>query len=93
MSSVQDYFIFDEPELERVGVVCPHCSTESVFDLAKEQVSHTGRECPGCGNSDFLGSFITEAKQSYNWVTYYKRVHDIKKKVGIRLYFKKHEDK
>jgi transcription elongation factor Elf1 len=76
-----NYEVYEEKELVRVGVVCPHCNTESVFDLSKDQTANVGRECPGCGDSEFLRSFQTEAKQSYNWVTYYKRVKEISKKV------------
>ena len=88
MTTMHDYYIFDENELERVGVVCPHCGTESIFDLTKDQTANQGRDCPGCGNRDFLESFVTEAKQVYNWITYYKRGRDIKKKIEIRFYFK-----
>ena len=86
---MQDYYIFDEPELERIGFVCLGCNTESVFDLSKDQTANVARECPGCGNIKFVESFITEMKQQYNWITWYKKVRDLKKNVGIRLYFKK----
>ncbi|MFY9703329.1 MAG: hypothetical protein WAK02_14335, partial [Terriglobales bacterium] len=73
MVSMQDsHLIFDEQDLEKVGIVCPHCGTESVFDLSKDQTANQTRECPGCGNAEFLSGFTTEAKQNYNWVTYYK---------------------
>lgn len=86
---MDDYFIFNETELERVGVLCPKCETEAVFDLRKDQTANETRECPGCGSTDFLVGFTTDARQNYNWITYYKRVRELKKAVGIRLYFRK----
>jgi hypothetical protein len=32
MALVHDYYIFDEQEMEKIGLVCPECNTESVFD-------------------------------------------------------------
>ena len=88
-STMQDYFIFDEGELEKIGLVCPHCNTESLFDLSKDQTANAARSCPGCGSNDFLESFATEVKHNYNWITWYKKVRSVKKKVGVRLYFKR----
>jgi hypothetical protein len=65
--------IFEEKELAKIGIVCPVCATESIFDLSKDHTANTGRACPGCGKENFLPSFTTEARQTYNWVTYYKR--------------------
>jgi hypothetical protein len=73
--------------LQRIGIACPDCETESIFDLSKDQTANVGRICPRCGNSKFLESFVTEQKQKYNWVTYYKRGKEITKNVTVRLYF------
>ncbi len=90
MVTMQDTcLIFDERDLEKIGIVCPHCGTESVFDLGKDQTANQSRDCPGCGNPEFLASFTTEACQHYNWITYYKKARDLNKNVGIRLYLKK----
>jgi hypothetical protein len=78
---------FEESELARIGIVCPNCGTESIFDLGKDQAATTARDCPGCGKHDFLESFTTEARQNYNWITYYKRGKEIKKQVRVRFYF------
>lgn len=80
-------YIFEEQELERIGVVCPGCATESVFDLSRDQTANETRECPGCGSLEFLKSFQTEVRQNYNWVTYYKRGREMKKDVRVRFYF------
>lgn len=88
---MENYFIFDERELERVGLVCPACNTEAVFDLGKDHTAIVARECPGCGSHTFVEAFTTEAKQNYNWVTWYKKAREVKKNVGIRLYFRKPE--
>jgi hypothetical protein len=84
---VSGHVIFDERDLEKIGIVC-ECGTESVFDLTKDQAANQVRECPGCGNREFLAQFVTEARQNYNWITYYKRVRDLNKRVTIRLYLK-----
>jgi hypothetical protein len=89
MTLMQNYFIFDEPDLEKIGLICPNCNTESVFDLSKDQTANVPRDCPGCGNAKFVESFMTEVKASYNWITWYKKVREIKKSVGIRFYFKR----
>src|SRR6266852_4685081 len=86
---VLDQAIFNEKELERIGIVCPNCGTESIFDLDKDQTANQDKACPGCGGSEFLKSFTTEVKQNYNFVTYYKRVRDMAKNVEVHLYFKK----
>lgn len=83
------YTIFGESELARIGIVCPACGTETVFDLSKDQTANQDRDCPGCGSSDFLKSFTTEARQNYNWITYYKKGRDMAKSVEVRLYFNK----
>lgn len=88
MPFVQDYAIFEESELERIGVVCPVCGTEAIFDLGKDQTANQTKPCPGCGG-DLVTSFTTEARQSYNWVTYYKRGRDVKKAVTLRFYFRR----
>ena len=85
---VERLIVFDEPDLERIGIICPNCGTESIFDLTKDQTANVDRCCPGCGTTDYLASFIVEAKQTYNWITYYKRMRDIKKTVRLRFYFK-----
>lgn len=87
--SMQDYFIFDETELVRIGIVCPHCNTESIFDLAKDHTANVSRDCPGCGNPKFVESFTTESRQNYSWITWYKKVRELKKNVAVRFYFKK----
>ncbi len=86
--AVEHLTVFDEQDLERVGVVCPNCGTESIFDILKDQTATVDRSCPGCGTDEYLKSFNVEAKQTYNWITYYKRMRDIKKAVRVRLYFK-----
>jgi hypothetical protein len=35
-------------ELNRVGITCPTCKSEIVFDC-ESQRGPTGAECPGCG--------------------------------------------
>lgn len=86
---MEHMLVFEESDLERVGIVCPNCRTESIFDLLKDQTANVDRSCPGCGMAEYLKSFAMEAKQTYNWITYYKRIRDIKKNVQIRFYFKR----
>ena len=89
ISLMEDYFIFDEKELVRIGVVCPGCGTETIFDLTRDQTAtNQTKVCSGC-NADLLTSFRTEAPSFYNWITYYKRARDVAKDVALRLYFKK----
>jgi hypothetical protein len=90
MTLMQDYFIFDESELVRIGVVCLGCNTESVFDLRSKKPVITATDCPGCGKQGFLGSYTIHAKQSFNWVTLYRQaLKSHKGSVGIKLYFEK----
>lgn len=78
---------FDETDLTRIGLICPECSTESIFGLAEEYKATTDRSCPGCGRTDFLECFVREARTQYNWVTYYQCGQTAHKRVRIRLYF------
>jgi hypothetical protein len=86
---MQDHYIFDEADFAKVGIVCPQCGTEAVFDLSKDQAANTSRSCPGCGYADFLELFVNEARRNYNWITWYKRLLELPKKSSVRLYFKK----
>jgi len=36
-------------ELNRIGVTCPTCKSEMVFDCASDRSPVGGWECPGCG--------------------------------------------
>lgn len=85
---MENYFIFDESELVRIGVVCPDCNTESVFDLGKDQTANKAHDCPGC-DAEILPAFRTEARQDYNWITYYQRGRGSEKKAKLLFYFKK----
>ncbi len=78
---------FEERQLSRIGVVCPICSTESIFDLNRDQSALANRSCPGCGGQDFLPHLVSNQRQEYNWITYYKRMRDTEKKATVRLYF------
>lgn len=86
---MEDYFIFGEKELARMGVVCSACGTEVIFDLTKDQTANQSRQCPGC-DAVLLASYRTEARQDYNWITYYKKARDTQKKEAVlRFYFDK----
>ena len=85
---MENYLIFDEQELVRIGAVCPDCGTEAIFDLTKDQAAHRPRVCPGC-DAELVEQFQTEAKQTYNWITYYKRGRDTKKRPRLLFYFKR----
>jgi hypothetical protein len=84
--------IFEAADLKRIGLVCDQCGTESIFDLAKPPSANTSRDCPGCGEADFLEAFFTEAKQHYNWVSYYQRGLHMTKNVKLRFYFESKTD-
>lgn len=85
---MENYFIFDEQELIRIGAVCPDCGTEVVFDLTKDQTAYRPRICPGC-EVELIAQFQTEARQNYNLITYYKRGRDMAKRPRLLFYFKK----
>jgi hypothetical protein len=88
---MQDYFIFDEKELVRIGLVCLDCNTESVFDLTRDQSAITNRGCPGCGK-ELVKCWATPQRQEYNWITWYRKVQmDTSKGVLVRFYFKRNE--
>jgi hypothetical protein len=38
--------IFEEKELVKIGIVCPDCATESIFDLSKDHTANTGPGVP-----------------------------------------------
>lgn len=86
---MENYFIFDEKELARIGIVCPDCNTESVFDLSRDQAADRSRKCPGCGG-EILPVFQSPNEYSYNAVTQYVRsLRSWEKKPKLLLYFKK----
>ncbi len=89
---MENIIVFEEKDLERIGVVCPICQTESIFDLSKDQTANADKSCPGCGQTEFLSAFRVEAAQRYNWITYYKRVRDLQKNVKLRFYTKAEND-
>lgn len=85
---MDEYLAFDEADLAKIGVVCPACKTESVFSLDYEKISARAHSCPCC-DTEILAAYRTEAKQDYNWITYYKRVRELDKNVKLRFYFRK----
>lgn len=85
---MENYFIFDEQELVRIGVVCPDCNTESVFDLTKDQTAIRPRTCPGC-EAEILSVQVSKDRYEYNAITAYKRLLDSDKKPRLLFYFKK----
>ena len=89
---MQNYDIFDEKALARIGVVCPRCKTEAVFDLSREQNAQEPRKCSGCGK-DLLDVFA-RGTTSYTLVTWYKTMRDMEKKINgeaveVKFYFRK----
>jgi transposase-like protein len=87
---MQDYFIFDVSELMRIGLVCPDCRTEAIFDLTKDQTAITSRDCPGCGKSEFVRTFKTPAGRDFDWVKWFlSAINRDDKDIGIRLYFER----
>lgn len=86
---MEDYYIFEEKELVRVGVVCPDCQTETIFNLTGENVATAvkPRMCTGCDKE--LLPVIPASTVSYNAVTAYKRLLDWDKKLKLRFYFKR----
>lgn len=81
---------YDESELTHIGVECPTCGTESIFNLEKDHTANKTHNCPGC-DQPLLESFTTEARQNYNWITHYQRARTAKKNVAIRFYFKRRQ--
>lgn len=90
MIDMQDYHVFNEAELERIGVVCKDCNTEVIFDLTNDQTATGHKACPGC-NKELLKSWEVPQNKIYNWVTYYKGGRDSvsSKPAEIRFYFKR----
>jgi peptide subunit release factor 1 (eRF1) len=85
---MENYFIFDERELVRVGVVCPNCNTETIFDLSKDQTANRPKRCSGC-EGDLLPVCRSENEYTYDAVTEYARLLKWNNKPKILLYFKK----
>jgi hypothetical protein len=86
---MEDYFIFDEKELARIGIVCAHCDTEIIFDLDKDQAINQTTNCPRC-NKELFRLALTETPQQYAWISLYKRARDAQKQnITVRLYFRK----
>lgn len=87
---MQNYFIFEDSELKRIGLVCPDCNTEATFDVAKDQAAIVSRSCPGCGRSDLARTFSIPQRSEYNWVTWFlAAMNRDDGAVGIRLYFER----
>ena len=83
---MQSPIVFSEAELQRIGVVCPECRTEAIFDLKADHTANVNRECVGCGDAKFLESF-TLPQRKYNTITYYKAAGELSKSGAIRFYF------
>lgn len=92
---MENYSVFNPQELTRIGIVCPVCQTESIFELSSPIGAVGDRNCPGC-SKQMLGAFAHNAKQ-HNLITLYKDVLERRPKANnkefeIRLYFKKSAD-
>ena len=65
--------------LERIGIVCPDCQTEAIFDLG-DKSANPPRNCPGC-DKELLPQFPTGSRE-----TEWRR--EIAKNGAVRLYFR-----
>lgn len=87
MDGMEDYYIFDEFELLKIGVTCRECGTEVLFDMTKEQKA-LDADCPGC-HKELLFKFSRRAASEYTAISEYKALRDMPKSNAMRLYFKK----
>ena len=86
---MEDYLVFDEKELARIGITCVNCNTEVIFDLDEDQGLKQTTNCPRC-DKELFRLAVSESPQQYEWISLYKRARDAKKpNIAVHLYFRK----
>ena len=91
---MDDFVSFDESCLRKIGVACPACHTEVVFDIANAHEPNIVM-CPGCHKNELLHLMLLGAEfpERFTWVTLHKWIRDHAKDVPLRLYFWKEQGK
>jgi hypothetical protein len=94
---MDDFVIFDESCLRKIGVTCPACHTEVVFDVSNEREPHIVM-CPGCHKNELLNLMgiellRAEFPEKFTWVTLHKWIRDHAKDITLRLYFRQEQGK
>jgi len=93
-----DYDVLEESCLEKIGVLCDHCQTETVFALATARVTNMIK-CPNC-NQQLLPAMRLEAlkdvksplfPEEFTWINLYKWIHEYKRESPLRFYFRKEQ--
>ena len=88
---MDDYAVFEEGLLERIGITCARCGTTVTYDLS-EELAVTRLTCSNCQRVllDVVSTCIDSGQgfpQQYSWLTLYKWLRGQAKENTIRLYF------
>jgi len=88
---MDDYVVFEEGMLERIGVTCARCGTTVTYDLS-EELAVKKLTCSYCQRVllDVVDTCIDSDRgfpQQYSWLTLYKWLRGQAKENTIRFYF------
>jgi DNA-directed RNA polymerase subunit RPC12/RpoP len=88
---MDDYAVFEEVMLERVGVTCARCGTTVTYDLS-EDLAVKQLTCSYCERVllDVVDTCIDPDRgfpRQYSWLTLYKWLRSQAKENTIRFYF------
>jgi hypothetical protein len=88
---MEDYAVFEEGMLERIGVTCARCGTTVTYDLS-EELAVKKLTCSYCQRVllDVVDACIDtdrELPQQYSWLTLYKWLRGQAKENTICFYF------
>jgi DNA-directed RNA polymerase subunit RPC12/RpoP len=88
---MDDYAVFEEGMLERIGITCARCGTTVSYALSEELAVKTLR-CSYCQRVllDVVDTCLDSNRrfpQQYSWLTLYKWLRSQAKENTIRLYF------
>jgi hypothetical protein len=88
---MDDYAVFEEGLLERIGITCARCGTTVTYDLS-EELAVTRLTCSNCQRVllDVLDTCVDSGRrlpQQYSWLTLYKWLRAQAKENTILLYF------
>lgn len=88
---MDQYAIFEEGMLERIGVTCAECGTTATYDLS-EELAVKKITCSHCERVllDLVDTSIDPGRgfpRQYSWLTLYKWLRGQAKENKILLYF------
>lgn len=88
---MDDYAVFEEGMLERIGITCARCGTTVTYDLS-EELAVKRLTCSNCQRVlldvvDTCSDSSRAFPQQYSWLTLYKWLRSQAKENTIRLYF------